>query len=265
MGPSINKHLIYGPLWFGGGCLFTFITFSAASAKGGGFYIIASGAIFFGLLEFLFGVFLYFFRDRPRAQELARETESRPIFKPSQTKAPPEIPVAKQAIRPASETPKQFQVGKVASGLRGQPMLEIYPAPINRDGIPDLSEALATAIGPYIQGRDNISLRYIDDGLPTTTTAVISSITVEGDDVDTVYSLRSMVFETRNKKIGCNIHIQPKETHVKINGAKVGVFQEIRGARTYDFHEVYENAEDSRDDVSRLVLTAHKHFRGSGA
>lgn len=49
------KHILFGALWAGGGAVVTLATYSAA--EGGGTYIIAWGAIGFGALEFLYGLF----------------------------------------------------------------------------------------------------------------------------------------------------------------------------------------------------------------
>ena len=58
--PSSTRHLKQGLLWFIGGCAFTFLTYSLAAvrARGGGLYLVASGAILFGLLQFLYGIVL---------------------------------------------------------------------------------------------------------------------------------------------------------------------------------------------------------------
>ena len=50
-----NKDILYGALWCLGGLLLTWITYDAASK--GGTYIVAWGAILFGALQFLKGVF----------------------------------------------------------------------------------------------------------------------------------------------------------------------------------------------------------------
>ena len=49
------KHILFGALWAGGGAAFTLATFSAAEP--GGTVFIAWGAIGFGALEFLYGLF----------------------------------------------------------------------------------------------------------------------------------------------------------------------------------------------------------------
>ncbi|MEW6026785.1 MAG: hypothetical protein AB1599_05800 [Planctomycetota bacterium] len=51
-----NKLIIYGLLWFLGGSLVTLIGYMAAS-KGGGFYIIAVGAIVYGFYDMARGIY----------------------------------------------------------------------------------------------------------------------------------------------------------------------------------------------------------------
>jgi hypothetical protein len=55
---SARKNMLYGALWCIGGIIVTVTTYSAAS--GGGTYIVAWGAILFGGLQFLSGVYQYF-------------------------------------------------------------------------------------------------------------------------------------------------------------------------------------------------------------
>ena len=50
-----KRHMIYGLLWTIGGTAITIATFSAAS--GGGFYIVAWGAIIWGIIDFFRGLF----------------------------------------------------------------------------------------------------------------------------------------------------------------------------------------------------------------
>jgi hypothetical protein len=49
-----NKDMLYGALWCIGGTIVTAITYSAAS-EGGGSYVVAWGAIIFGLVQFIKG------------------------------------------------------------------------------------------------------------------------------------------------------------------------------------------------------------------
>jgi hypothetical protein len=160
---------------------------------------------------------------------------------------------------------QRSRIKRVSSNVFGKPMLEIDPAPLDRRGVPDLSESLAQLIIPHLQNRDNISIRYIDDGLPTTATAVLAFIDVEDDESAISYSVRIMLFETDNKKVGSNVHIRPIQRHVKINGVRLDIYQEIKTTRTYDFLGVYDNDEQSRDDLGRLVKLAHEHFIRHGA
>jgi hypothetical protein len=52
-----TKHMTAGLLWFVGGIVFTLITYTAAGGRG--IYVVATGAIVFGLLQFLYGLVLY--------------------------------------------------------------------------------------------------------------------------------------------------------------------------------------------------------------
>ena len=52
-----KKNMIYGALWCLGGLLVTVITYSAASE--GGTYIVTGGAIFWGAIQFLKGLFQF--------------------------------------------------------------------------------------------------------------------------------------------------------------------------------------------------------------
>jgi len=54
-----GKHMLYGALWCIGGTIFTAISYSAASESGGTF-VLAWGAILFGGIQFLYGLFEYF-------------------------------------------------------------------------------------------------------------------------------------------------------------------------------------------------------------
>lgn len=50
-----NKNMLYGALWCVGGLLITILTYSAASD--GGTYVVAWGAMIFGVIQFFKGVF----------------------------------------------------------------------------------------------------------------------------------------------------------------------------------------------------------------
>lgn len=52
---SYGRHIVVGALWAIGGTVVTVATYSAAS--GGGSYVVAWGAIVFGAIECLYGVF----------------------------------------------------------------------------------------------------------------------------------------------------------------------------------------------------------------
>ena len=51
------RHMIYGILWIVGGTIVTVATYQAAFASGGGTYIMAWGAILFGVIDFFRGLF----------------------------------------------------------------------------------------------------------------------------------------------------------------------------------------------------------------
>lgn len=159
-----------------------------------------------------------------------------------------------------SQTKQKFRVTQVAESFSGKPLLHIEPAPISLDGWPDLSEELEEVIAPYRKNTGSIALRFIDIGLPTTTTAVVDSFEVREERFAIHYAVRTMMFETTTNKLGCNIHIQPemKSTFLSFGN---GITQErISAPRTFDFREVYDNAEESRDDLTRLVNIVHQHF-----
>lgn len=154
----------------------------------------------------------------------------------------------------------KFIIKRISQNVFGSPMLEIEPPPLNRDGVPDFSEALEQVIAPHLKGRDNISLRFIDQGLPTTVTAVSSLLDVEYEGVLVTYSIRLITFKTRDGKTACNIHIRPESRCVMKNDAPIKR-DSIYRRQTYDFCEVYEDMEKSRDDLQRLLKIADRHFR----
>ena len=55
MASKYKRHMFYGFLWAAGGTVVTVATYSAAS--GGGYYLVAWGAILFGLIDFFRGLF----------------------------------------------------------------------------------------------------------------------------------------------------------------------------------------------------------------
>lgn len=78
-----------GFLWFVGGCAVTLATYGIAKENGSGFYVVTSGAIFFGLIDILIGAVLYFIEGNRSDVLIAKQTESdlptRPIhFLPEQ-------------------------------------------------------------------------------------------------------------------------------------------------------------------------------------
>jgi len=56
-----------GALWVIGGVLFTAATYGIAASNGGGVYLVASGAIVFGLIDMLIGTFAYSLEPRSRS------------------------------------------------------------------------------------------------------------------------------------------------------------------------------------------------------
>ena len=58
MARAYARHMVYGILWAVGGAVVTAVTYTnAATGHGGGRYVIAWGAIAFGLFDFLRGLF----------------------------------------------------------------------------------------------------------------------------------------------------------------------------------------------------------------
>ena len=155
-----------------------------------------------------------------------------------------------------------FSVVRVGQSVTGRPMLHIEPAPLNSDGIPEVGDELAAVITPYMKNTDNISLRFMDCGLPTTTTAVIGVYEVGTEEFSVSYELRIMLFETATRKIGSNLSLRPVQRHGLM--VAVPVSQTITGARTYEFREVYESKQQAEDDLDRLAQIAHRHFCGDG-
>jgi hypothetical protein len=143
--------------------------------------------------------------------------------------------------------------------LSGTPMIEIDAAPLDMSGIPHVSDELAALLAPYLQGRDNISVRYIDEGLPTTSTVVVSEMYVElGQPVEAVrwYSARVIVFGTRTGKTGVNAHFQP----VRIEMAKYPAGQLIPNGPIFNFREVYDDIESGSRDMERLLRIADEAY-----
>jgi hypothetical protein len=62
MASKYKRHMLYGVLWAGGGTAVTLYTLNAAS--GGGTYVVAWGAIIFGVVDFFRGLIGYMkYRD----------------------------------------------------------------------------------------------------------------------------------------------------------------------------------------------------------
>lgn len=60
------SHMKRGSLWLLGGFTISLLTYAAAAQRGGGAYLVASGAIFWGVAEFLYGLFLFSFSQSGR-------------------------------------------------------------------------------------------------------------------------------------------------------------------------------------------------------
>ena len=54
--PADSRDLLHGGLWLFGGIAVTTMTYLFAEAQGGGRYIVAWGAMFFGGIQFLHGL-----------------------------------------------------------------------------------------------------------------------------------------------------------------------------------------------------------------
>ena len=52
-----GKNMLYGALWCVGGIVVTAVTYQSASGRGGGSYVVAWGAILFGAIQFVQGLF----------------------------------------------------------------------------------------------------------------------------------------------------------------------------------------------------------------
>ena len=55
-----GRDMLHGGLWFGGGLILTILGHAVASEAGGGGYIVFTGAIIFGCLQFFRGLIHYF-------------------------------------------------------------------------------------------------------------------------------------------------------------------------------------------------------------
>jgi DNA-directed RNA polymerase subunit RPC12/RpoP len=71
-----SRHMLYGVLWMVGGIVVTAATYSAASSSaGGGTYIVAWGAILFGFIDFMRGLFGWLKYSEGGAGEQAEEEQ----------------------------------------------------------------------------------------------------------------------------------------------------------------------------------------------
>lgn len=155
---------------------------------------------------------------------------------------------------------KEFRIVSVSTARNGKPLVHIAPAPIGDDGIPELSLELADLLAPYFDGSDNVAVRFVDQ-LPTTTTAVVGMCGAENGGVVIQYKLRNMIFATGDGRIGCNIVLTPIRRDGVIAG--VPISQTIPDGKPIFFKEVYKDVQESRDDLSRLVMIAHNQFRNA--
>lgn len=138
-------------------------------------------------------------------------------------------------------------------------MVEVEPAPVDSTGTLHVSEELAELLTPYLVGCDNIAVRFTGRGLPTTATAVISEMYVELEKPMAVvrwYAIRVMIFGTPTGKTGANAYFKPVRTEM----LKLGVAQAIPNGPIYNFREVYDDMEDSSNDMERLLHLADASF-----
>lgn len=152
-----------------------------------------------------------------------------------------------------------MQILRVSETLSGAPLVEIDQAPLDASGTLHVSDELAKLLGPYMEGRDNISVRFMGNGLPTTVTAVITEMYAEvGSPPDAFrwYSVRAMIFATPTDKTGMNVYFQP----TRVQMAAIPVQQHITDGPIYNFREVYEDMDDSANDMERLLNIADNSF-----
>jgi hypothetical protein len=108
--------------------------------------------------------------------------------------------------------------------------------------------------------RDNVPIRYIDGGLPTTSTAVVTTVLQRvSEGVDYGYDIRMMLFAVQNKKTGVIIHISPEGIYHHNNG-EVFARQDFSSVRDYEFRECYDTMGGASEDLQRLLSIAHDHF-----
>jgi hypothetical protein len=141
-------------------------------------------------------------------------------------------------------------------------MVELDEEPVNAAGILSVTDELAKLLKPLMEGRDNIAVRFMADGLPTTATAVISEMYIRlGGTLKALrwYSVRSMIFETTTGKTGVNVYFRPVRTELFDRSVQ----QDIVHGPVYNFQEVYETDEESSRDMERLLAIAEANFSKS--
>jgi hypothetical protein len=155
-----------------------------------------------------------------------------------------------------------MRIVRVSETLHGGPMVEVEPEPVDGTGTLQVSEELAQLLAPYLVSRDNIAVRFTANGLPTTATAVVSEMFVEiGEPVEYLrwYAVRAMVFATPTDKTGLNVYFQPVRTEF----FKLPIGQDIPNGPIYNFREVYNDVEESSDDMERLLKLADQSYSKS--
>jgi hypothetical protein len=152
-----------------------------------------------------------------------------------------------------------MRIIRISETLAGTPMVEVDPAPLDSANTPYVSYELAALLKPHLIDRDNIAVRFMGEGLPTTATAVVTEMYVKvAGAVESIrwYSARVMIFETPTGNTGMNAYFQP----VRMEIPKVSTAQLINNAPVYNFREVYTDMEDSSNDMERLLLLADSNY-----
>ena len=138
-------------------------------------------------------------------------------------------------------------------------MVEVDPPPLDASGTLHVSDELASLLAPYLNGRDNIAVRFIGQGLPTTATAVISEMYVKiAEPIPSLrwYAMRAMIFGTPTGKTGVNVYFKP----IRMEIVDLEVGQAIQSGPVYNFREVYDDIEQSSEDMERLLHLADDAF-----
>ncbi|MGN8119188.1 hypothetical protein [Labrys sp. 22185] len=153
-----------------------------------------------------------------------------------------------------------MRVLSVSETLHGGPMVEVDEIPCDTSGALHVSDDLVSLLKPYMNGRDNVAVRFTSDGLPTTATVVISeSFTKNSPDTVRWYAILAILFQTKTLKTGLNLRVQPIRSEL----FKLGVQQIIEDGPWYNFQEVYNNMEHSSSDLDRLLKIAEDHYSRS--